>query len=754
MKPQLLTTALAAGVLLASATSYAGGEKDLASFGDISTAAAAEKTLAKAIRTLMSQGGGVLVIPPHAPKEMKVLNNSQTDRNGHAVTILDYRGGFIDVHLPAMGKHKTGVWAGQRLERTVNLIPEGSRFPFQGVHAAQAIQNYVISGSSSYMATLTRAVKKGNDQHVYVDLIRGIYPGQYLTVTSSVVSYSPPYDRIIVKSIGWDDEAKRNYFTADFEHDHGVGCLVYNKHVVNGVQIEGNSNADNQTMEFQVIRRVYGVGDSFGVSSAMYYMSDIFSGFGDEGACIINSESIGILDGFHATVEAIDWDKDEITYAAGQTNPHTLSSSRPLINMNKNKWITRGQIYIVGPSGKWRGKTYPNKTGGPGNVFAYAGGAIFGSKDCGWTQDIVGRFFTVTDPTEVLSPDDGSTAGGYATLPDRPVYRWYRIMSLETGDDGMQRLRILRVRWSAVAAGAPKLFRDDNYTHDGHEKPLSYAIAPGAWVYDISRGWADTIPTGGRIGKDHPRKIRVTPHADRGSKFDFVVGDPVEQAVGPDPWHPVPIRIRQFDQMPTTMNGGSIEIEQLGRVQVPHALVISSITRSLADLERRKDRKPAFDDLISFQSVSHTGIRFNSAVLETAILFDQPGGNVQPIRWRRTTGGTSALYVPPSGAGAGDLVFEGGNLDLRNHGVKSMRGLSATDKPAKNLRGINVPVPPRAVTLNVKFAVPEADADYSLTVQPSWMTMDRVARKTADGFAVEFSQAAPASAMIDWQLIR
>ena len=752
MKRLIRTAVLSASVVLASATLDAADE--LASFGDISTAAAAEKTLAKAIEALMAKGGGVLVIPADAPQAMKVANNSQTDRNGHAVTILDYRKGFVDAHLPAMGKHKTGVWAGQRLQRTVNLIPAGSRFPFQGVHAAQAIQNYVISGSSSYMATLTRSVKKGKDQRVYVDLIRGIYPGQYLTVTSSVVSYSPPYDRIIVKSIGWDDEAKRNYFMADFEHDHGVGCLVYNKHVVNGVQIEGNSNADNQTMELQVTRRVYGVGDSFGVSSAMYYMSDIFSGFGDEGACIINSESVGMVDGFHSTVEAVNWDNDEITYAAGQTNPHTLSPSRPLINMNQDKWITRGKVFIVNPSGKWHGKTYPNKVGGPGNVFAYAGGAIFGSKDCGWTQDIVGRFFAVTDPTEVLSPDDGSTAGGYATLPDRPVYRWYRIMALETGDDGMQRLRILRVRWSAVAAGAPKLFRDDNYTRDGREKPLSYAIAPGAWVYDVSRGWADTIPTGGHIGADHPRKIRVVSHADRGTQFDFAAGDKIEQAVGPDPWHPVPIRIRQFDQMPTTMNGGTIQIEQHGRVQVPHALLITGITRSLDDLPRRKDRKPAFNDLISLQSVSHTGIRFNSPVLETAILFDQPGGNVQPIRWRRTTGGTSALYVEPSGDGAGDLVFEGGHLNLKNHGVKRAGGLSGTDRPAKNLRGINVRVPAGETTLDVKFPAAETDADYSLIVQPNWLTMDRVARKRADGFSVEFSQPAPTKATIDWQLIR
>ncbi len=630
-------------VLATSARARQLGEnvRGLAAFGDITSAEAAEKALEAGIAALMEKGGGVIVVPPGAPRGMRVRNTSQTDRNGAGVTIVDLRRGFIDTHLPAMGKQQTTAWGGQRIQRTINLVAQQSRIPFQGVYPAQSIQNYVVSGSSSYMASLTRPVAKGTDQRLYVDLIRGIYPGQYLTITSSQIGYAPPYDRIIVKSIGWDDEAKRNYFVADLDYDHPAGALAYNKHVVNGLQIEGNSNADNQTMEFQVIRRVYGVGDSFGVSSMMKYMSDIFSGFGDEGACIINAESVGELDSFHSTVESVDWTRDAIVYAPGRTMPHTLSSSRPLINMNREKWITRGQVYVVSPSGTWRGKRYPGRIGGPANVFNYQGGAIVGTPDCKWTRAIIGRFFALTDSTEVLSRDDGSTAGGYAKLPDRPVFRWYRVMELEETEDGSQRIRILRVRWSAVAAGAPKLFRDDNYSQDGRARPLHYAIAPGAWVYDISRGWADTLNTGGHVNADHPRTIRVVPHADRGTPADFEPGDAIEQAVGPDPWHPVPVRVRQFDQMPTTMDGASIQILQMGRVQVPSAISVSGITRALEDVERRKDRKPAFDTLIRFASVAKIGIRFESEVQEAALLFDQPRGRPQPILWRRAGGGTS-----------------------------------------------------------------------------------------------------------------
>ncbi len=744
-----LATFVVCLILAATLPATAPPRRSLSEFGDISTPQAAEATLKKAVDALLKSGGGILEIPPNAPLELRIQNLAQKKIDEPTVTIVDYRGGYVKVYLPSIGKHQTGVWAGTRLERVLNLGQ--TSLPHCGVYSNQAIQNYMVSGASSYMTTLTDPVKAGENVRCYVDNIRGIWIGQFLNITGKPMSYDEPYDRIHVKSIGWDKERRRNFFTADLKHDHPVGAIVYNKHVVNGLQIEGYSNCDNQSMELQVTRRHYAVGDNFVISGTMKYMGDIFSGFGDEGGIVLNAETIGEINGFHSKVEAVDWTKDEVTYEAGVTNPHTLSNSRPLINMNPKKWLTAGTVKIVAPGGTYQGKSYPGVIGGIANVFNYQGGLILGSKECPWTPDVVGRFFAVTEPSEIIEANDASSVGGYAQLAGRPIYRWYQIMDFKANPDGTKVIKILRVRWSAVAAGAPKLFDDDNYTRDGHERPLRYAIAPGAWAYDVSEGWADTIPTGGWVGKEHPRKIRVVPNGDRGTPFDFEVGDPIEQPPGPDPWQPRPLRIRQFDQMPSTMSNATIECEQLGRVQVPIGIALHGIIKSRDGLQTRKDKKPPWETMIDLGSLSNVGLNFSGEVLDAAIIFRQPNGRPQPIRWANNVVGSSSLTVPPA---TGDFVFAGGNLDLSGKSVRQVTGLSATATTAHNLRGINIAVKAGAKEVVITFPQPEADANYAVFITPSWMTNHCVTKKTAEGFTVQFSAAATEEAKVDWMMVR
>lgn len=741
-------------LLLLAAAVPAQSVRLLSEFGDLSTLQSAREALSTALATLVAEGGGVLVIPEKAPEALRVENLTQTEREtsdeGPVVTIIDQRGGFFVFHVAPIGKHQEGTWAGFRVERVLNLGNES--LPHCGRHAAQAIDNYVISGATSYMATLTEAVSKGPDQRLYVDNIRGIWVGQYLNVTSSVVGYAPPYDRIRVKSIGWDAERKRNFFTADLEYDHPAGALVYNKHVVNGLQINGYSNCDNQTPgEIAVERYNYGVGDSFVISGMFKYMGDVFSGFGDEGGIVLNAETVGEVESFHSTVEAVDWSRDELTYAPGIVHAHTLSNSRPLINLNQSKWITKGRVRIVAPWMTYKGKTYPGVIGGPGNVFNYQGGLIEGDAECPWDESIIGRFFAVIDPSEMLTPDDSSSVGGYAQNPSRPIRRWYQIMELHRNDDGTKVIKILRVRWSAVAAGAPTLFRDDNYTSDEVDRPLPYAIAPGAWVYDISQGWAHTHVTGGHLDATYPRKLKLVPNGDRGTPFDFAPGDEIEQAIGPDPWQPRPLRIRQFDQIPSTMPSASVEIEQLGRVQVPYCINASAIIAGREQLDSRKDGKPPYGTVFHISALSNVGIDFRGDTLDSAIVFRQPNGHVQPIRWRNDVTGSSSLIVEPS---TGDFVLAGGNLDVSGRALERLRGLSGTETPAANLRGINVPVPPGANELEIRFATPEADAAYAVSVLPSWPTTVCNPTKSAEGFTVQFGTPAPQGARLDWVIVR
>jgi hypothetical protein len=742
-------------VLLCTAALAAPTMRSLEDFGDIATAQAANATLQKAMGQIIAEGGGVLIIPAGAPDGLKIDNLKQATRStsdyAPVVTVMDYRRGHAVYHVAPIGTWNGESWGGLTIVRKVNLSPQS--LDHCGLDAAQNIANYVISGTTSYMVTLTDAVKKGKDVRCYVDNIRGVWVGLYLNITGNAMGYGQPFDRINVKSLGWDAQRHRNYFTADLENDHPAGALVYNKHMTQGLQVSGFSNCDNQTAgELAVVRNNYAVGDSFVISGMFKYMGDVFSGFGDEGGVVLNAETVGEVDGFHSKIEAVDRTKDEVTYAPGQCNPHTLSNSRPLVNMNRDKWLTQGTVLVVQSGGTYKGQSYAGVIGGPGNAFNYQGGAILGSADCPWDESIIGRFFCLTDDSEVITPGDPTTVGGYASAADRPTYRWYQVNGFERNADGTKRLKILRVRWSAVAAGGPTLFNDDNYTTDGHERPLKYAIAPGAWVYDISQGWADTAVTGGAVGANTcPRKLKLTPGGDRGTKFDFAKDDPVEQPPGPDPWQPRPLRIRQFDQMPTTMDNATIEVEQDGRVQVPNCLAISGIIANREDLPTRKDRKPAYGTIMNIGALSSMGIDFRGDVLDTAIFFRQPNGHVQPIRWRNDVVGSSSLVVQPK---TGDFVFAGGNMDLSGKGLQQTRGLSATDKPASNLRGINLAVAQGQTALEVKFATPEADAEYAVSVTPSWMTNLCVPTKTAAGFAVQFGTAAPANAKLDWVIVR
>ncbi|HOF89607.1 MAG TPA: hypothetical protein PLZ36_16115, partial [Armatimonadota bacterium] len=138
---------------------------------------------------------------------------------------------------------------------------------------------------------------------------------------------------------------------------------------------------------------------------------------------------------------------------------------------------------------------------------------------------------------------------------------------------------------------------------------------------------------------------------------------------------------------------------------------------------------------------------FNADVTEGALVFEQPA-HEQPLVWKSAAGKTVLMVNPKSG----NLSISGGEVALPT--VKGVKGVSATGVAANNLRGINAPVKEGTQMLAVVFPVDEPDANYSLTVQANWFTMDRVVRKDANGFVVSFSTPAPKGATVDWQLIR
>jgi len=749
----LLLVPLLCGMAMGQATESPAvpGARSLEQFGDVSTPEAAAKTLAKAIQTLKSGGGGVLIIPTGVSEELVVRNRSQSELGEPGVTIIDFRDGAMKVYVAPLGNKKPRYWSGLTLERELNL---GQHSMGQwGWTSGAVIQNNIVSGASSYMGALTDPVKAGKDRRAYVDQIRGIWVGQLLAVRMGWPAKKSRAERIIVKRIGWDPERRRNYFVADFEFDHDLGTGVDNKHMVTDLTLSSLSNCDNQTGgALGVHRRHFAVGDQFVVSALLEYTSDVNCGFGDEGGIVFTGDVYGNVNGFYSTVESVDWPADTLVYAPGGRDAITLSTSRPLINMNKKKWITAGQVRVVSPHGTYKGRRNRNRNGGPGKVYAFQGGLILAPKECGWTDEIIGRYFALTDPSEMILPGERTQYRGPKRLrPKRPVYRWYRIREHHVHEDGTHQIKILRVRWSATAAGAPRLFDDGNYTQDGHERPMNYCIAPGAMVYDVSEGWLDTRGPGRYVTKDHPRKLRVVPTGDRGTSFDFQPGDPIEQPVGPDPWQPRLLRLRHSDQMPDTMAGCTIDIRQNGRVQVRDGMRFNSRGRKMNDLPKRKDKKPPYGTLLKLMALSEIGIDFDADVTDAAIYFRQPYDRVQPIRWRRNRAGSNELTVPVE---TGTFTFAGGDIDTSGHGLQRVGGLSGGEKPARNLRGIAVAVTEGATKLTVKFPMRESDEKYAVSVTPTWMTPYCVPARTNKGFTIRFGAKAPAGATLDWIIVR
>ncbi|HOS43810.1 MAG TPA: hypothetical protein PK794_08985, partial [Armatimonadota bacterium] len=670
----------------------------LSDFGEIRKMPAARETLEKAAAWITAHGGGVLVVPAGTARELVVRNQFQTlrpDAVTPVLTIIDRRGGLVVTHPPQIGltmPFEFSGWAGTKTDRTLDTYPD--YLPHWGSHTVTAVNNTVLRGSSSVLRTCEVVKRAGSEVWIYPETIRGIF-------TMPGVSTN-----IEVKEIYWDTARRQSYFTADVPavKADGVGQLS-NKSNVGSMLITTAHNADSQSFDFHVWREQYGHGDAFVISGWFAYQGDVMSSRGDENGVVLNAEIESDIDPFSAKVEAVDWKHDALTFAPGARNANKLATSRPLINMNPAKWITAGTVCIV-PAEDWSGMivrnpavqnkvddyitwgitpdrfpmTYTDEQGEhpslttwdgkPVRAFKYVykdkaypslitrganylGGRIIASPDCGWTPEVVGRFFAVAEEGEYVSGADG---GGYfcGGAPDK-AYRWYLIRAFKKNPDGTCEIRIERVRFAAVAAGGPTLYDEEHYTWDGHERPLTYIIAPGAFVSDIAEGWQEGMNSS--PGAAHPRTLKLADGPYRGTATDFAPGDPVTQAVGADPVFPRGVRVRQFNKLPSSWPTSAVEISNHGLVSTYAALLIGGdgmVDRDLV-LAHRKDRKPPHGSALSIDSVTGAGIRFNADVTEGALVFEQPA-HEQPLVWKSAAGKTVLMVNPKSG----NLSISGG----------------------------------------------------------------------------------------------
>jgi hypothetical protein len=413
-----------------------------------------------------------------------------------------------------------------------------------------------------------------------------------------------------------------------------------------------------------------------------------------------------------------------------------------------------------------------------------------------WDDTLVGRFFAVNKPEEYY--EAGETTA--QSLPvGRRTYRWWRITAVEPRRDGHVNLFVETVWWGHYERGGPTLFRWENYTSGTSPVELDYIIAPGSWVSDVRRAVAGDKP--GLVGQataEDPRTIVLTPSASPDPLFSR--GDPITNPPGASPWHPVAFRARHYENYPGLMPGYSfVSSNWGGKVALGAGLLIQGPAYSIEKIRaNQKDGGLPYGAGVEVFAACRAAISVRGPA-ENGIVFWQPDGSPHKILWfwyRETTPGkkvteSSALHVDPNtgdfvfeggnlvwqpvgsphkilwsmkgGAAAsalhadpntGDFVFEGGNLDYQDHGGVKLRGLSATAKPANNLRGIGVTVKQGLTTKQVVFATAESDNMYAVMVECSWLTLKAVEDKKTTGFTVSFSVAAPVGATLDWLLLR
>jgi len=717
----------------------------LKEFGAIGTAAEATESYKRALEAITEAGGGVLVIPPEVPQNWRYDNSTQWSHSinpsaarfqdwkyGAGVIVVDYRSPQQDVPNISVPQ-ATGL----TLNRTMRMA-RGDSLPHWSTNPVLNIQNNLVHGSCSYLEWLQEPVKAGKDRRFYVPTIRGIFPGQFLNAHGGKW-YGEPVARLTVKALGYDEKKKMHYFVADTPYDHPVGAIIHNKSNTGGLRVVTNANATNQTFDLRVVRNHYANGDAYLVATLFNYMGNIHSAAGDENGVCFAAFTHSKWNIFRATVKSMNWDEEKLTYT-GARNEETLSNSRPLINLNRKKWITQGKVIIVPPesyydptnSGKWvfEGKSYPTtfvKAEVSGSTEIRMGGLIRGTKDCPWTEDIIGRWFAVDEKSEYVRGT---------------VRRWYEITGLKVNPDGTKDIKIKRFWWGAKEAGSPTLYDPENYTRD-----VNYVIAPGAYVNNVS----EAVNPNRASGLPGRSAVYLAPYKDQGTEFDFEPGDPVEQAIGPDPFRPVPFRAWLWDEVPGAMPGRVFEVANHASISRDTVLHVSGGPKTLEDCKKRRDRRPPWGSIVEITSASRIGLDCKADFSEAAILFRQPN-HPQAIKWNYDGGAkTASLSVSPE---SGDMEFEGGNFGISGGSLLKTGGISATATEARNLRGIDVPVNEGARSITITFDSAEADNHYALWVEPNWLTAHAVVAKTPEGFTVRFAQPAPAGARLDWIMVR
>ncbi|MHB9130326.1 MAG: hypothetical protein ACYDBB_04430 [Armatimonadota bacterium] len=730
-----LTCLMLFGAAVAEPPAMASGTHLLSEFGKISTPAEADAALEKAAKAMLAEGGGLLIIPKDAPADWDPVNISQeawrkpeppapAKNWGYTggITILDYRDGTMKAYLPQA--------TGWQFNRTV-LFPERQSAGHWGYLPMFSFSNSIIRGTTSYHDWVSQEVKAGKDQRIYVRTLRGLFPGMFVNSLGG-----GPVNRLYIKSLGYDKEKKAPYVIADVDTNFDSSALLSNKTHANVLRADTYSHTENQTFDFMVMRHNYSQGDNYMFYAGFNYMGDVHSTAGDENGVLYAAFPISESNGFRGQVEAYNPQTADLKYT-GATNAHTLGTGRPMINLNPKKWITEGKAYIIHPGGALIG--YPDR---------------IRSKDAPWTADVVGRYLAIDEPDEYIPGSNKAR-------------RWYYITAFSE-KDGVKWISVQRNWWGAKNGNSiTRLYNPAHYTNGTDNKNpvlLRYIIAPGANIYDVTRGVKDDGQWGGRyVGGALERIVKVSPGPHVGTAFDFAPGDPIEQAVGFDPFKPIPFRSWMFENVPGAYPAPVFDVANHGQTARFAVLAVDGGSPNYADYTNPQKPLPQipWNKIIDIQSACENGIAFNGEVADAAILFRQPNKLQQWMRWEGNAWETPMTNLGVNANGDLDLSYRNrgftgrpGGLDVSGQGLADLKGISGGKDKANNLRGILVSVPAGAQSLDIVFPASEPTDKYLVKIELSWLANRNVTKRTTTGFTIQFDRPAPTKATLDWLVIR
>ena len=735
MKYTLLFAALLTGLSVSAQTNI----HSLAEFGPLGTTEQVKAAYAKAKQAL-AETGGVLVVPVAAAKLYSEENTGQSSQRippfpqetkrwstfgGPGITVVQENENNTVIQVPPLG--------GLMLERTLRM-PLTDSLGHWTTDYALKIHDNIVHGSQSYLDWLQEPVAAGPDARFYVATIRGLRVGMFANGLGNKGAA-----RLCIKSLGYDEKKKMHYFTADTSVPFGAGSIIQNKSNEGVIWMEQETHADEQTYDIMLNRDKYSLGDTYMYFARFRYMGNNHSAGGDENANIFAAYTENLTGNFNGKVADVDWTSNTVKFVANGRTAETLGASRPLINMNPKKWITAGKIIVVPAESYWdtidtgkypfEGKTYPT---GVAKGKLRMGGLIRGDKDCQWDESIVGRWIAITDETERVWD-------GHANHRTDQL-RWYQIDGFTKNADGTKEITIQRFWWGAKTMSSPTLYRLDNYTWDSHIRPLSYVIAPGTYVSEVSRA----VPAG---REKIENLLSVAPYRDMKTPFDFEKEDPIIQAIGPDPFVPTGLRIWTFDGVPGAFPSPILDLANRSVTPRYAAMYVHGGAATLEGLTNSPCQRPNWDNVLVLDAAADVGLNWKADFANAAILFQQPN-HEQPIKW---------LYGPRE---IGKPVAEATLTVSTNAGVFtfstpiSTPGISADKSPARNLRGKDAIVKSGAASVAVTFPVEETDGSYAVFVEQSWLGNRAITGKTAKGFTIQFEKPAPADAKIDWMIVR